>query len=223
MPSFSDVASALVLPSCCMRKNPSPIQRVHDDIKMLSITFTVYFGSYILGWNALCLLSMAAINMSMFQVGMNYRALYIKETHLNQFDELDVSMNSEDVPSSDDLSMKQKEHGARVSKTMSLEQEEKLNEQLQKVVEETTLRNRKRASMNSVRTPSSSTLVDDAVDRVPPSNNEDEYAGMPALVSQEESNPIISQAYKNSTITWSHVPNFSQTHYLHAFDTDDLD
>ena len=229
MPSFSDVASSLILPSCCMRKNPTPIQRVQDDVTMLSVTFAVYITSYLLGWNSLCLLSMAALNMAVFQIGVNYRALHEKEIHLNQFDELDVSTSSESSSAPEELSLKQREQGATVSKALSLEQEDKLNRQLQQVVKETSLRNRKRAGLNTPRTPSSSTLIDDVgVDTtqyppVPPSDNEDEYAGMPALVPQEESNPIIRQAYKTPNNTWSEVPNFSQTHYLHAFDMDELD
>lgn len=193
MPSFSDVAAALVLPDCCMRKNPTRKQQLYDDVRMLGVCFSLYLISYFMGYHSLCLLSIATMNTITFQVGISFHELYSKPIHLNQFEELDSSMEE------DDLSLKQKEHGATLSNPVSEEQENKVNEQLQRVVEETGLRNRKRASVPTARTPSSTTLADD------------EYKDMPPLVSQEEVKPT------RHSLMWSEVPNFSQTHYLHNY------
>jgi hypothetical protein len=129
----------------------------------------------------------------------------------------------EDDDTTDNLSLKQREQGATSSRSLTEEQEEKLNEQLQRVVEETKLRNRKRAGMTGARTPSSTTLIEEGeVPPIPPSNTDEDYSDMPPLVSpDEETNPIIAKAYTRTNM-WSEVPNFSQTHYLHNY-MDDVD
>jgi hypothetical protein len=125
-----------------------------------------------------------------------------------------------DEDDTDTRSLKQREHGAPLSTPMTEEQEEKLNEQLQRVVEETTLRNRKRNCLITARTPSSTTLVDDvSYPPMPPSDTEEDYKDMPSLVKPEEVSPVKS---KPITLSWSEVPNFSQTHYLHNY-MDDVD
>lgn len=221
MPSFSDIAAALMLPACCMRKNPTPKENLQDDFKMLGISFSLYLLSYWYGFHSLCILSMATMNMIVFQAGITFHEIYSKNIHLNQFDELDSSMEA-DEDDTDTRSLKQKEHGAPVSNPMTDEQEEKLNEQLQRVVEETTLRNRKRACLITARTPSSTTLVDDvSYPPIPPSDTEEDYKDMPPLVTPEEANPVITKS-QSITLSWSEVPNFSQTHYLHNY-MDELD
>jgi hypothetical protein len=212
MPTFIDIASALTLPACCMRKNPSPKDQVKDDLKMLGICFGLYITSYLLGYHSLCILSMATMNMITFQAGVSFHEAYSKTIHLNEFEELDSSMDEDDT---DTRSLKQREHGAPLSNPMTEEQEEKLNEQLQRVVEETTLRNRKRNCLITARTPSSTTLVDDvSYPPMPPSDTEEDYKDMPSLVKPEEVSPVKS---KPITLSWSEVPNFSQTHYLHNY------
>ena len=212
MPSFSDITSALRLPACCMRKNPTPKQQLQEDLRMLGISFSLYLISYWYGFHSLCILSMVSMNMLTFQAGITFHHIYSKPIHLNQFDELDSSMEVDD--DTDTRSLKQKEHGASMSRPMTDEQEEKLNEQLQRMVEETTLRNRKRASMTSARTPSSTTLVEDT--SVPSSDVEDDYKDMPPLITPEEANPVIKKP-ANVSLVWSEVPNFSQAHYLHNY------
>jgi hypothetical protein len=224
MPSFLDIASALTLPACCMRKNPTPREQLKEDLRMLGISFSLYLISYWYGFHSLCLLSMATMNILTFQSGISFHKAYSKTTHLNEFEELDSSMEADDDDDkSDYLSLKQRQQGATSSKALTEEQEEKLNQQLQRVVEETNLRNRKRAGMTSARTPSSTTLVEDAVHPpVPPSDAEDDYKDMPPLVSQEEeANPVIKKP-TSQTLVWSDVPNFSQTHYLHNY-MEDID
>jgi len=206
-----------------MRKNPTPVQRVKDDILMLSLTLWTYIVAYVSGANTVCILSMICMNMSTFQIGMNIHKLYSNEIHLNQFDELDVSTSSESSSNEYcELSLKQKEQGATMAKPMSPEQEERLNSQLKKVVEETHLRNRKRNSLNTIRTPSCTTLSDE-YDKlypvIPVSDNEDEYAGMPPLIPCVDASHPIYQV--NST--WGDVPTFSKNHYLHGYEMDEID
>jgi len=215
MPSFTDIASALRLPGCCMRNNPTPKQQLNDDLRVLGVSFALYLTSYWFGFHSLCLISMATMNLLTFQVGITFHEAYSKTIHLNQFEELDSSMD-EEHDKSEYLSLKQRQQGASNSRSLTEEQEEKLNEQLQQVVEETKLRNRKRAAMTSARTPSSTTLVEEGEISPKPSKDED-YSDMPPLVSpDDETNPIITKAYTRTNV-WSEVPNFSQTHYLHNY------
>jgi hypothetical protein len=212
MPTFIDIASALTLPACCMRKNPSPKDNLKNDLKMLGICFALYITSYLLGYHSLCILSMATMNMITFQAGVTFHEAYSKTIHLNEFEELDSSIDEGDT---DTRSLKQREHGAPLSNPMTDEEEEKLNEQLQRLVEETTLRNRKRNCLISARTPSSTTLVEESeIPPIPQSDTEEDYKDMPPLVSPEEVSPVKS---KPITLSWSEVPNFSQTHYLHNY------
>lgn len=223
MTNFSDVATSLTLPSWCMRKNPTPKQQMRDDVKMLGIAFSLYLLSYYMGFHSLCILALALMNMITFQAGVSFHQYYSKPIHLNQYDELDASTSSENsytVDTTDELSLKQREQGASVSRGMTEEQEEKLYKQLHEVVEETRLRNRKRSALNTAHTPSSTTLCEEgeftSYPAIPQSDAEDDYDDMPALVSPDEQNPIIRPTYEANT-PWSNVPNFSQTHYLHNY------
>jgi hypothetical protein len=217
MPSFTDIASALRLPVCCMRNNPTPKQKLNDDLRVLGISFALYLTSYWFGFHSLCLISMATMNLLTFQVGITFHETYSKTIHINQFEELDSSMDEED-DKSEYLSLKQRQQGASNSRSLTEEQEEKLNQQLQQVVEETRLRNRKRSVLNTARTPSSTTLVEEGeVPPIAPSDTDEDYSDMPPLVSpDDETNPVISRAYTRTSV-WSEVPNFSQTHYLHNY------
>lgn len=191
-----------------MRKKPTLAQQLNDDLTMLAFSFGLYLISYLMGFNSLCLMSLVSMNMITFQAGISFHKLQIAPIHLNQFDELDVSTSSESSEASvEELSLKQREQGATVAKPMSEEQEDRLNQQLQKVAEETKLRNRKRSALSTTRTPSCSTLMDD-------SNSDD--SEMPPLV------PVVNENPRLRTTTWSDVPNYSQTHYLHGY-MDDVD
>jgi len=237
MTSFSDVASALALPSCCMRNNPGPKQQLKDDLTVLSVTFGLYLFSYWCGFHSLCILSMAVMNMITFQAGISFHEYYSKPIHLNQFDELDTSTSSEDTEINDDvtgdhatgdhatdeLSLKQREQGASVSRVMSEEEQEKLYQQLREVVEETNIRNRKRRILNTARTPSSTTLYEEgeissypAIPKSDTDDDRDDYKDMPPLVSQDQPNTILHPIYQVDA-RWANVPNFSQTHYLHNY------
>jgi hypothetical protein len=198
-----------------MRKNPTPKQQLEDDLKVLVVSFGLYLLSYSLGYNYLCILSIATMNAITFQAGITFNEIYSKPIHLNQFDELDSSMEADDF---DNLSLKQREQGATSSGSLTEEQEEKLNEQLQRVVEETTLRNRKRNDISTARTPSSSTLAEEgditSCAPIPYSYTEEDnndYKDMPGLFPSDESNPVI----RNVSTAW--IPNFSQNHYLHNY------
>ena len=207
-----------------MRNNPTPKQELEDDLRMLGISFILYLTSYWFGFHSLCLLSMVSMNLLTFQAGIAFHEVYSKNIHLNQFEELDSSMEEDgDDDTNDNLSLKQREQGATSSRSLTEEQEEKLNQQLQRVVEETTLRNRKRAGMTSARTPSSTTLIEEGeISPRPSKDTEEDYSDMPSLMKpEEEVNPIISKAYTRNS-QWSEVPNFSQTHYLHNY-MEDLD
>jgi hypothetical protein len=211
MPSFTDVAAALTLPSCCMRKNPTPKEQLKDDLKVLGVSFGLYLLSYWLGYHSLCMLSMATMNLITFQVGVSFHEAYSKPIHLNQFDELDSSMEADNF---DNVSLKQKEQGATSSCGLTEEQEAILNKKLQQVVEETGLRNRKRNDISTARTPSSNTLAEEgwttSCAPIPYSYTEeedrDEYKDLPALLSSDGFN-----------VKWSEIPNFSQNHYLHNY------
>jgi hypothetical protein len=203
-----------------MRKNPTPKEQLKDDLRVLGFSFSLYLISYWLGYHSLCILSMATMNIITFQAGITFHEAYSKPIHLNQFDELDTSMSSENsdtIDNPDELSLKQREQGASISRGMTAEQEERLYKQLNDVVEETNLRNRKRGVLNTARTPSSTTIVDDVeYPPIPKSDVEDEYDDMPGLVSPDEQKPIVQSTYE-ANVPWSNVPNFSQTHYLHNY------
>jgi hypothetical protein len=198
-----------------MRKNPTPKQELEDDLKALGVLFTLYLFSFWLGYHAHCIILMATMNVITFQLGITFHEIYSKPIHLNQFDELDSSMEADDF---DNLSLKQREQGATSSSGLTEEQEDRLNEQLQRVVEETELRNRKRNHISTARTPSSSTLAEEVniapCEPIPYSYTEEDnndYKDMPGLLSLDECNPVI----RNVSRAW--IPNFSQNHYLHNY------
>jgi hypothetical protein len=85
---------------------------------------------------------------------MTYKALYSKQIHLNNYEELNSSTGE------GELSQKQMDQGASAPGTVA--DEDRVNEQLQKVVDETKARNEMRAC------PSSSDLLYDDYEDMPP-------------------------------------------------------
>ena len=195
---------------------------------MLTLSFGLYLFSYWWGFHSLCILSLATMNLITFQAGNSFNEYYTKTIHLNQFDELDVSTSSDNSDTIDELSLKQREHGATSSRGMTEEQEEKLYQQLREVVDETGFRNRKRRSLATGHTPSSTSLCEDGeISSYPPipqsdvEDDNDDYTDMPGLVRVDEKDPVIKPIYSVNN-AWTNVPNFSQTHYLHNY-MEDLD
>jgi len=116
---------------------------------------------------------------------------------MNQYDELDTSCDSQgsDVGETEELSQKQQEQGATVANPVSDEQEAVVNSQLQKVVNETRLRNSRRTlNSNIAHSP-----------RLVPADTE--FDDMPPLEPVEP----------------RRTPRFSKSHYLHGVDDDHLD
>lgn len=123
--------------SCCMRKNPSFKDMVIDDVSILLIALPVYIGAYYNRYDQLCIGSMLLIDMVSFHLGMLYaRTHYNKEDYHNPMDD--------SLSSNDELSQKQIEHGATSSKCLTAEQDNIINEQLNRIVNETMDRNHMR-------------------------------------------------------------------------------
>ena len=135
-----------------MRKNATSEDVLSDGIYINILLVILYFGAYAIGFY----MSSVAIIIA-FLINTVSIVIVISET---------VYKNNEN------LSLKQREHGATRSRGITDEQEEALYEQLYKVVEETRRRNEARLHALE-RTPTSSSLVD---------QNDDEYADMPPLV-----------------------------------------
>jgi len=196
-----------------MRKNPTPKEQLNDDLKALGLSFSLYLLSYWLGYQSLCIMSIATMNLITFQVGITFHEVYSKPIHLNQFDELDSSTTSENSVENE-CSLKQREQGGTRSTCMTEEQEEKVRSQLREIVNEATLRNRKNNTIHTGRTPSSSTLVEEGeISPMPPLVTEEEYRDMPHLVPAEI--PICC--------SWNYTSTYSQNHYLHGIDMDEVD
>jgi len=134
-----------------MRKNPSFNDLFYDDLYMILALMPVYYLSYTLHYDGLCILSLACIDFIFFHMGMLYGSRFNKMIHLNQFEELD-----------DELSQRQIDQNASFSRSMTVDQENLVKEQLNRVVEETNLRNRKKLD-----TPSISEEYDDLPPLVP--------------------------------------------------------
>ena len=140
MANFSELMDRLHVPAFFMRKNLTPLDSLKEDLQMLVVIFAIYFGSYFYGNHTICMLAAASMNIQFFQMGTNYNKLR------TAFDTATASS-------------KEKEQGLNVS--YAVEQIERVNEQLQQVVRETNLRNAKR-------NPSSSAMVTDEFDDLPP-------------------------------------------------------
>jgi hypothetical protein len=173
--------------SCCMRKNVTNLETLYDGVHANVALSAMYLGGYMGGFNLVCLGSFLCILMN--SLYMWY--IWEKEFIPLLYEDLDTSMESDTSDTSDNsenahvdpnLSLKQREHGATVSKAMEEEDEIILNSRFQEVVEETRRRNEKRLEKNTIpRTPTNTSL-----------NDLDEYADMPPLVSHDYSTPILN-------------------------------
>ena len=168
--------------SCCMRKNATNIETLYDGVHANVVLSAMYLGGYVGGFNLLCLGSFLSIMMNSLYMWYIWEKEF---THL-VYEDLDTSTDSDSSENSEspnvdpNLSLKQREHGATVSKAMEEEDEIILNSRFQEVVEETRRRNEKRLGKNTIpRTPTNTSLED-----------LDEYADMPPLVSNDYSNAI---------------------------------
>jgi hypothetical protein len=139
--------------SCCIRKNATSEEVLSDGIYINILLVILYFGAYAIGFY----MSSVAIIIA-FLINTVSIVIVINET---------VYKNNEN------LSLKQREHGATKSRGLTDEQEEVLYEQLYSIVEETRRRNEARACALE-RTPTSSSLAETCED--------DEYADMPDLM-----------------------------------------
>lgn len=142
MANFSDLMDRLQVPAFFMRNNLSPVDSLKEDLQMMFGIFAIYLGSYYYGNHTLCLLAMASMNIQFFQLGTNFNKL--RKT----FDSME-------------LSCKQKEQGATVAHPTTVDQDNLVNEQLKKIVRDTHDRNIKR-------NPSSTNVVEDEFDDLPP-------------------------------------------------------
>jgi hypothetical protein len=166
---------------CCVRKNPSTKQKIKDNVCVLMVLSSIYFCAYLVKMNALSISTIAFMHMTFFHLGMNVREeMLLKDEERQQ-----------------ELSLKQREHGARVAKSMTPEQEERLKLGLQGVVDETRIRNAERLRAFN-RTPSNTMMDHASEDHESESSTDDD---MPPLI------PIYSTG----------IPRFSELHYLHSY------
>lgn len=160
--------------SCCMRKNPTYKEQVYDGIHVNIALSAVYFTAFASGFKVLCLGSFISILInSAYMYSIWDKAFLVVE----EPESLDNSMESDDSqePYIDEtLSLKQREQGAILPKSMDEEDEIILNSRFQQVVEETRRRNGERLT-KIPRTPTGTSIND--------MDDEDEYADMPPLVS----------------------------------------
>jgi hypothetical protein len=186
--------------SCCMRHYPEPSDILIDGIHINFILIIAYAGSFALGMPRACLGSFIAILLnSIYMMTMVYpytvesqASTSENEAHEADDDEAEDAEDAEDDDEADeaedaegsdeaedaevdtDLSLKQREHGARKSKSLSEEDDAVLYEKLYEIVRETQRRNELR-SRALTRTPTSSSLAELM-------SSEDEYADMPPLI-----------------------------------------
>jgi hypothetical protein len=78
MVSMSDSIKHFNNGSCCMRKNPSPLQNVYDGATVNAILFFVYISAYMSGLHSLCLCSFIIMILISTNVLVNYR-LHVSE------------------------------------------------------------------------------------------------------------------------------------------------
>jgi len=133
---------------------------------------------------------------------MSYKALYSKHIHLNDYEELDSSTEE------GELSQKQMDQGASAPGTVA--DEDRVNEQLQKVVDETKERNQMRAC------PSSSDLLYDDYEDMPPlvPLSSDMYAPVPLSSDTKDDVKRILELLGNDKMPALDVPSaYSDGHY----------
>ena len=139
--------------SCCMRKNATSEEVLSDGIYINIVFVILYFAAYTIGFYMSSLAIFIAILINTVSI-----AIVISETNYKN---------------NENLSLKQREHGATRSRGLTDEQDEALYEQLYSIVEETRRRNEARSRALD-RTPTSSSLAETCED--------DEYADMPELI-----------------------------------------
>jgi hypothetical protein len=171
--------------SCCMRKNATNLETLYDGVHANVALSAMYLGGYLGGFNLVCLGSFLSILMNSFYMWYIWEkeftpVLYEDLDTSTESDTSESSENSENAQVDPNLSLKQREHGATVSKAMEEEDEIILNSRFQEVVEETRRRNEKRLEKNTIPRTPTNTSLDDL----------DEYADMPPLVSNDYSNAI---------------------------------
>jgi hypothetical protein len=189
MPTFSDIRSILGPHSMASRKDMYGLYNSPPDVILLIISFVLYLACYFMGFHILCLGFMGLTNVFTAQIVNRYNNDYM-------------------APSVEDtLSIKQREQG-RTENSVNEEQEEKVNSQLQDLVNETQLRN----SLRNNKTPSASSLTED--DYVERKFNSPELK--PVKNTRDDLPELI---YMNS----KEIPDFSQGHYLHSAMYHDVD
>jgi len=195
MPGISDLLDTISQPSFCMRKNGRPLDAIKDDLNILVGLFALYVSSYAFGLHRICLITMLAMYVVIYQIVQNYRLLQSRVIHQDNFDELNSSTSSDvsELEPTEELSIKQREQGAVYSRGMSEDQEWRVLEQLEQVVQETEERNAARAQ--------GETEFDDLPDLIPLDNDD-----MPPLV------PIYSLKpnHFSSESIYSNLPNLSE-------------
>jgi hypothetical protein len=173
-----------------MRKNPTYKEQLYEGVHANVALLAVYLASSAAGFKFVCLGSFLSILLNSFYMWYIWDKAFATEDN----DTLNTSMESEDSEDSEDsqgnqdskenLSLKQKEHGATLPKAMDEEDEIILNKRFREVVEETRKRNEQRLNEKLPRTPTNSSLTE-----------LDEYADMPPLISMSECasnyNPVV--------------------------------
>lgn len=160
-------------PYCCFRKHSTHSEVLEDGMHMNIVLALFYFGSYFLGLQQVCFASFIALLLNSIFMCELFQNISLKLSELEVEDDAEIESEPESEPESE-LSIKQREHGATVSKCLTKEEDTVLYQQLQKIVNETQNRNNNRANI-LLRTPTSSSLTDPT--------SEDEYADMPPLIS----------------------------------------
>jgi hypothetical protein len=188
-----------------MRHSSEPSDILVDGIHINFILTLVYFGSYTLGMQRVCLASFITILLnSMYMITVIYPDVPKEPEVEGGEDEGDKDTEEDEGSDLDtNLSLKQREHGAVKSKSLSDEADAVLYEKLYQIVEETQRRNDARCRALT-RTPTSSSLVE-------PPNSDDEYADMPPLI---DANSVLryrgqlSSTSKNVKNNTEHIKKF---------------
>jgi len=200
--------------SCCMRHSSEPSDILVDGIHMNFMLTLVYFGSYALGMQRLCLASFITILLnSMYMITLIY-PLIPNATNTEETDKADETDETDEADEADvdtSLSLKQREHGAIKSKSLSDEEDAVLYEKLYQIVEETQRRNETR-SRALTRTPTSSSLAESP-------NSDDEYADMPPLI--EASSVLRNRHREIMHESNTHVPSIKEI--LDGYSMDEVD
>lgn len=189
--------------ACCMRKNPKPIEQFYDGVHVNVALSGVYIATFLGGYKVLCLSSFIYIFLNTLHMWSIYDKAFPPPGQSDTDDSsLDDSMDSsddanaakaveqkdsddtvaiDDSSDSSELSLKQREHGARRSKVLTEDDDALLNKQFKELVEECKKRNLTKQTEPFCRTPTGTSL-----------NELDEYADMPPLIPLGSQNPATS-------------------------------